>query len=129
VGFKGPANSTADKCAAVTARIIEQLEAGTAPWVRPWSTSGASDMPTNFETKRHYNGANVITLWMVQTALGYETAEWMTFKQAIDLGACVRKGEHGVPVFFVSALRARRDEREGRARRPKGALLEVLHRL
>jgi antirestriction protein ArdC len=28
----------------------------------------------------------------------------MTFKQAIELGACVRKGEHGTPVFFVSAL-------------------------
>jgi antirestriction protein ArdC len=58
--------STADKCAAVTAKIIEQLDAG--------------------------------------VARGYDTAEWMTFKQAIELGACVRKGEHGTPVFFVSAL-------------------------
>jgi antirestriction protein ArdC len=41
---------------------------------------------------------------MAQTALGYDTAEWMTFKQARDLDACVRKGEHGTAVFFVSAL-------------------------
>jgi antirestriction protein ArdC len=61
-------------------------------------------MPTNFATQRTYRGANVLNLWMVQTARGYDTAEWMTFKQAIDLGACVRKGEHGTPVFFVSAL-------------------------
>jgi hypothetical protein len=39
----------------------------------------------------------------------YQTAEWITFKQAVDLGACVRKGEHGTPVFFVSALERTRD--------------------
>jgi antirestriction protein ArdC len=61
-------------------------------------------MPTNFATHRAYRGANVLNLWMAQTARGYDTAEWMTFKQAIDRGACVRKGEHGTPVFFVSAL-------------------------
>jgi antirestriction protein ArdC len=96
--------STADKCAAVTAQIIDQLDAGIAPWVRPWTTTGISDMPTNFATRRTYRGANVLNLWMAQTALGYETAEWMTFKQARDLDACVRKGEHGTPVFFVSSL-------------------------
>jgi antirestriction protein ArdC len=96
--------STADKCAAVTAQIIEQLYAGVAPWVRPWTTTGVSDMPTNFATQRTYRGASILNLWMAQTASGYDTAEWMTFKQAIDLGACVRKGEHGTPVFFVSAL-------------------------
>jgi antirestriction protein ArdC len=109
--------STADKCAAVTAQIIELLDAGVAPWVRPWSTTGQSDMPTNFATQRTYRGANVLNLWMVQTARGYDTAEWMTFKQAIDLGACVRKGEHGTPVFFVSAL-------ERKEKNAKGELIE-----
>ena len=108
---------TADKCAAVTARIIEQLDAGVAPWLRPWTTSGISDLPTNFATHRTYRGANVLNLWMTQTACGYDTAEWITFKQAIDLGACVRKGEHGTPVFFVSAL-----ERE--EKNAKGELVE-----
>jgi antirestriction protein ArdC len=70
--------STADKCAAVTAQIIDQLDAAIAPWVRPWTTTGISDMPTNFATRRTYRGANVLNLWMAQTALGYETAEWMT---------------------------------------------------
>ncbi len=74
-------------------------------------------MPTNFATQRTYRGANVLNLWMAQTALGYETAEWMTFKQARDLDACVRKGEHGTPVFFVSAL-----ERE--EKNAKGELVE-----
>jgi antirestriction protein ArdC len=110
-------NTTADKCAAVTVRIIEQLDAGVAPWIRSWTTTGISDMPTNFATHHTYRGANVLNLWMTHSALGYETAEWITFKQAIDLGACVRKGEHGTPVFFVSAL-----EREDK--NAKGELVE-----
>lgn len=57
-----------DKYAAVTERIIDQLEAGCAPWVRPWVTTGASDMPTNIVSERHYRGANVLNLWMTQTA-------------------------------------------------------------
>jgi antirestriction protein ArdC len=109
--------STADKCAAVTAQIIDQLDASIAPWVRPWTTTGISDMPTNFATRRTYRGANVLNLWMAQTALGYETAEWMTFKQARDLDACVRKGEHGTPVFFVSTF-----ERD--AKNAKGEIVE-----
>jgi antirestriction protein ArdC len=109
--------STADKCAAVTAQIIEHLDAGVPPWVRPWTTTGVSDLPTNFATQRSYRGANVLNLWMVQTALGYETAEWMTFKQARDLDACVRKGEHGTPVFFVSTF-----ERD--AKNAKGEIVE-----
>jgi hypothetical protein len=64
--------------------------AGVAPWVRPWTTTGVSDMPTNFATQRTYRGANILNLWMAQTARGYDTAEWMTFKQTIDHGACVR---------------------------------------
>jgi len=100
--------NTAAKHAALTAAIIADLERGVAPWVRPWTTTGLSDLPSNIVSKRPYHGANVLALWMRQTALAYPTAEWVTFKQARDLGGCVRKGEHGSPIFFVSAF-----EREG----------------
>ena len=82
--------------------IIAQLESGSAPWVRPWSTSGVSDMPHNLATHRAYNGVNVLQLWIAQTARGYATAEWCTFQQAKALGASVRKGEHGMPVWFIA---------------------------
>jgi hypothetical protein len=48
--------------AAVTERIIEQLEQGCAPWVLPWVTMGASNMPTYIVSERHYRGANVLIL-------------------------------------------------------------------
>src|ERR1700686_509546 len=95
---------TAEKHAALTASIVAELERGVAPWVRPWTTTGLSDLPTNIVSERHYHGGNVLSLWVAQTALGYPTAEWVTFKQARDLGGTVRKGEHGAPIFFVSAF-------------------------
>lgn len=107
-----------DKCASVTERIIEQLEAGVAPWVRPWTTTGASDLPVNVSSNQPYRGANVVQLWMAQTAFGYPTAEWVTFKQAISLGGSVRKGEHGTPVFYVSAFESKTEtDRNGDPRR------------
>ncbi len=69
--------------------IIAQLECGTAPWIRPWS-------------HRVYHGANVLQLWIAQTASGYATEEWCTFQQAKSLGATMRKGEHGTPVWFIA---------------------------
>ena len=31
---------------------------------------------------------------------GYSTNSWMTFQQALAMGACVRKGERGTPIVF-----------------------------
>jgi antirestriction protein ArdC len=86
----------------LVADVIAQLECGTAPWVRPWSVSGTSDMPHNLATNRAYNGVNVIQLWMTQTTLAYPTAEWCTFQQAKLLGGSVRKGERGTSVWFIA---------------------------
>lgn len=93
-----------EKYAAVTERIIAELAKGCAPWVRPWNTTGASDLPTNITSQRHYRGANVLTLWIAQAASGYPTAEWLTFKQALHLGGNVRKGETGTPIFYANAV-------------------------
>ena len=40
---------------------------------------------------------------MAQTA-GYRTPRFLTFKQALELGGNVRKGEHGTKVYFVKQL-------------------------
>lgn len=85
----------------VTDRIIAALEQGTAPWVRPWRNNpAAAGMPYNAATGRHYNGVNVLLLWMTGSANGYATPGWMTFKQAKERGAYVRKGEHGTQVVY-----------------------------
>jgi antirestriction protein ArdC len=40
---------------------------------------------------------------MAQTA-GYRTPRFLTFKQALELGGNVRRGEHGTKVYFVKQL-------------------------
>ncbi len=90
----------------VSARIVAELEAGAAPWIKPWSASPGANTPCNAATNRPYSGCNVVLLWMAQTA-GYRKPRFLTFKQALELGGNVRKGEHGTKVYFVKQLERR----------------------
>jgi antirestriction protein ArdC len=84
----------------VTYRILNQLKAGTPPRVKEWKSIGRGNIPMNAVTKRPYSGGNIIFLW----AHGYAVQRFLTFKQALDAGGSVRKGEHGVKVFYVSKM-------------------------
>src|SRR5678816_359014 len=76
----------------VTEQIIKQLEAGVAPWHRPWTTQ----VPKNLVSDRAYRGINVFLL----SASGYGSPYWLTYKQARERGGHVRKGQHGTTVVF-----------------------------
>jgi antirestriction protein ArdC len=84
-----------DKYQEITNQIIESLEAGTTPWVKPWASSGA---PYNVSTGNAYQGINHILLSMSP----YKSSGWMTFNQARDCGGSVRRGEKSSAqvVFF-----------------------------
>ena len=92
----------------VSDRIVAELEAGAAPWIKPWAATPGANTPCNAVTNRPYSGCNVILLWMAQRA-GYRTPRYLTFKQALELGGHVRKGEHGTKVYFVKQLEIRDD--------------------
>jgi antirestriction protein ArdC len=62
--------------------------------------------PVQCVSNRPYSGCNVVLLWMAQAA-GYRTPRFLTFKQAVELGGNVRKGEHGTKVYFVKQLQVR----------------------
>jgi antirestriction protein ArdC len=95
----------------VTARIIAELERGAAPWVKPWSATPGQNVPQNAVTDRPYSGCNVILLWLARNR-GWATPRFLTFKQAIDAGGNVRKGEHGTKVYFVKQLQIKDGDRE-----------------
>jgi antirestriction protein ArdC len=97
-----------DLYAEVSARIVAALEAGAAPWIKPWAATAGANTPCNAVSNRPYSGCNVVLLWMAQTA-GYRRPRFLTFKQALELGGNVRKGEHGTKVFFVRQLHIRED--------------------
>jgi len=104
-----------DLYANVSARIIAELEKGAAPWVKPWSATPGANTPCNAVTNRLYSGCNVVLLWMARAA-GHRTPRFLTFKQALELGGHVRKGERGTKVYFVQQLQIREDADEAPAR-------------
>src|ERR1700730_5986177 len=95
-----------DLYAEVSTRIVAELEAGAAPWVKPWAATAGANTPCNAATNRPYSGCNVLLLWMAQAA-GYRKPRYLTFKQTVELGGHVRKGEHRTRVYFVKQLAVR----------------------
>ena len=87
----------------VTDCIVAELEAGTPPWIQPWSQTPGANIPCNAVTGRAYSGVNKLLLWTTR-ANGWPTPRFLTFKQAQEVGAHVRKGEHGFHVVFVKDL-------------------------
>jgi len=98
---KGP---RIDIHARITERIVEELQRGVRPWMQPWRAGNAIGRVTR--PLRHnglpYSGMNVLLLWSEAIARGYAAPMWMTFKQALELGGAVRKGETGSLVVFAS---------------------------
>lgn len=89
----------------VTARIIEQLEAGVKPWECAWDRSGGEfSIPHNLQTKEFYHGINVPILWEVASRKGYTTNLWVGFEQAKQLGGHVKKGELGTHGIIYKPL-------------------------
>jgi antirestriction protein ArdC len=88
----------------VTNCIVAALEKGVRPWVQPWNSQHAAGRITR--PKRHsgafYAGINILILWGAATAQGYSCPTWMSYKQAQELGAQVRKGERGNQVVYAT---------------------------
>lgn len=90
-----------DLYAEITTRIITKLEAGTLPWIKGWNAGTA--VPMNAVSNRPYSGINVLLFWL-SADKGYARPRYVTFKQAIEAGGNVRKGEHGEPVIYFKQL-------------------------
>ena len=90
----------------VTNRIIEELERGAAPWLKPWKTgrSGCSLMPRNAATNRPYRGINIPILWDAADRRGFPSHAWMTLRQANEKGGRVRRRERGTTVVLLKRL-------------------------
>jgi antirestriction protein ArdC len=96
----------ADVYTRITDTIVAALEQGVRPWLKPWSvehTSGRITRPLR-HTYEPYNGINVLMLWAESVDKGFASPIWMTFKQALELEAHVRKGEHGSPVVYADRM-------------------------
>lgn len=86
----------------VTNTIIAALEAGVAPWVKPWKAANGGGLPQKQDTGESYRGVNILLLMLA--GMAFASNEWYTFKQAIARGGMVRKGEKGTMVVFWKLL-------------------------
>src|ERR1019366_3955373 len=90
----------------ITAKIIADLEQGVRPWFKPWNADHAAGKITR--PLRHngipYKGINVVMLWSAAVTKGYACPLWLTFKQAIELGGHVRKGEGGELIVYANSI-------------------------
>jgi antirestriction protein ArdC len=87
----------------ITDRIVAQLEAGTPPWMKPWTSRGPSIRPLR-STGQPYNGVNVLTLWLDAEEKGFSSPYWFGFQTALKLGAHVRKGEKGSAIVYANKI-------------------------
>ena len=106
----------------ITAAIVERLEAGTRPWVQPWT--GASVSRPLRACGTPYQGINVLWLWMAAEAAGRSSPFWMTYRQSQLLGGQVRKGERGTVAIFYRAYQAEEtdEDHESEGRRTRRVL-------
>ncbi|WP_457662576.1 ArdC-like ssDNA-binding domain-containing protein [Sinorhizobium medicae] len=78
----------------ITQRLVEQLEAGTQPWMQPWGAGGSSVRPLRHNGVA-YRGINTILLWMTASERGYSSSYWMTFRQAVRRESRMKGVTHG----------------------------------
>ncbi|HEY1066496.1 MAG TPA: zincin-like metallopeptidase domain-containing protein [Pirellulales bacterium] len=100
-------NTSTDVYTRVTSSIVEQLEKGVRPWLKPWNAENAAGRitrPLRCNGQR-YNGVNILMLWASAEEQGFSCPFWLTFQQAKELGGFVKKGEHGSPVVYANTFK------------------------
>lgn len=95
----------------ITGEIVKALENGTVPWRQPWNLKTSNPLlPVNAITGNRYRGSNLFLLMCHQIINDYQDPRWMTYNQARELGAYVRKGAKGVPVAYWQYTKNELDE-------------------
>ena len=100
----------------ITDRIIAELEKGTIPWKKPWScSSGAISRATG----KPYSVLNQLLL--------PQSGEYVTFRQAIEEGYPVKKGEKASMVYFFKFIDAEDKETGEKKQIPLLKYYSVFH--
>ena len=98
----------------ITGQIIASLEKGVRPWIKPWRGEAAGRVSRPL---RHngmpYAGINILMLWNAALDHGFNSPKWMTYNQAAELNAHVRKGEKGSLVVYADTFKKTEESAEG----------------
>jgi antirestriction protein ArdC len=93
-----------DRAAEIAESILNGLSSNET-WNKPWSAIPAH----NGQSGRIYKGGNQFILSLFAAIRGYSSNSWFTFKNAIDLGGNVKKGEKSVTIYHYSIFDIKSD--------------------
>ncbi len=92
----------------ITSKIIKCIEDGAGELTMPWHSAGVSlENPENVDTKNHYRGINVLSLWVDAMVKGFGSSTWGTYRQWQKQGCQVRKGETASVVVVYKNVQAK----------------------
>ncbi|WP_070095639.1 ArdC family protein [Pseudomonas sp. NBRC 111139] len=100
----------------VTNKIVNALNQGVIPWIKPWTTTGLqndSPFPINAITRRPYAGINIPLLWAEARLRGYRQDRWLTYNQARKAGGHVRKGEQSTLAVLYKPMSKEAHDEDG----------------
>ncbi|RYU92677.1 ArdC family protein [Emticicia agri] len=108
-------NQTDDIYTRITNKILADLEKGELTWRKPWNSAHLSEnvqRPLRWNNIP-YTGINTVVLWSTAAEKSYDLPHWMTFNQAVDLKASVRKGEKGTQIIYADQLLKEEEDKHG----------------
>lgn len=79
--------------------LLKYIETNPERWERGWC-SVSNEPAFNPISQKRYKGLNAFYLYALGEMHGYKDPRWLTFKQAKDLGANVKQGEHSANIFY-----------------------------
>jgi len=97
----------------ITDQIIGAIERGAGEFSLPWNRGGNILRPTNIESKKAYQGVNIVALWAASEVRGFSSGVFGTYRQWAAQGAQVRKGERASYVVFYKEYDVLDEEADG----------------
>jgi antirestriction protein ArdC len=94
-------NDNKDTYQRITDYVIDQLEKGEIVWQKNWNSLG---LPKNIVTNHYYKGWNIFFLNFVTAYHGYKTPYFITYKQALDKGGTICRGQKGFQVVWWATI-------------------------
>jgi antirestriction protein ArdC len=98
----------------ITDKIVAAIEAGAGDFVMPWHRKKGGRKPKNVVSGNHYQGINILALWIEAQGNGFSSNVWGTYRQWAEKGAQVKKGAKASHVVFYKeiALEAEQEDEE-----------------
>ena len=92
--------------------LVEQLNKASELNYKSWVKVTGGQVPSNYITKKPYQGVNKFSLMLEKIFVGYKTAYYLTFKQAREKGLQILKGEKASDIINYQPYYYNKEEKK-----------------